>query len=73
MTNQFFTICNRCGKQILMTQTEKGWMPCHPVIGQYKRSGGPLTFISADGKVCRGQKAFGGEFGYERHWGHCKV
>jgi len=72
VTNQFYTICKRCGRQILMTKTEQGWMPCHPEVMRFRPAGGPCTFVNEDGKVCRGERVFGGgEIGYEKHWRHC--
>ena len=69
MINQFYTICRGCGKQILMTRCEDTgrWVPCNPVIGRYKPSGGPLTYVNTDGKLVRGTIANDGEFGYRKH------
>ena len=72
MTRQFYTTCKRCGRQILMTQSNSGWVPCHPDVMRFRPAGGPCTYISEDGKVCRGERVFGGgEIGYEKHWRHC--
>ena len=69
MTNQFYTICRDCGKQILMTRCEDSgrWVPCDPYILRFQPSGGPETYVNADGKLCRGYRSDGGEFGYRKH------
>lgn len=70
---QYFTFCKRCGKQILMTYCpeEKRWMPCNPEIKRFRRAGGPETYVTPDGKICRGERAYDGEYGYRKHRKDC--
>ena len=76
---QFETHCRRCGRKILMTYNEKDgrWVPCDPEIHKYRKSGGPFTYIDADGKLCRGERTFsgdpGGGWGYRKHRADCAM
>ena len=70
---QFETFCKRCGRKILMTRNEKEgrWVPCEPEIRKYEPEGGPFTYVTPEGKVCRGKRMpvgyLGGEWGYQKH------
>lgn len=72
-TKQFFTTCKRCGKQILMTQDlgSLKWIPCEPEIRRFKPSGGPETYVTPEGKLQRGERAYDGEVGYRKHRKDC--
>ena len=72
MANQFYTICRKCGRQILMTQTVRpgAWIPCDPYIRKFRNdSGGPI-YVSAEGELKHGTPSPVGEWGYLRH-GRC--
>jgi len=73
MINQYFTFCKRCGKQILITRCENTgrWVACDPEIHQYRRSGGPMTYVNEHGELCHGVREHGGEWGYRRHRNDC--
>lgn len=75
MAEQFFTKCKFCGKQILMTKNLKNgtWIACDPEIRKYRPGGGPNTYVTAEGEIVRGSKAFGGveAFGYRKHRRDC--
>lgn len=69
----YFTTCRRCGKQILMIYSPAAgkWVPCDPEIRRYRKSGGPETYVTPDGSVCRGERAYDGETGYRKHRKDC--
>ena len=72
MTEQFFTTCRFCGKQILMTKnlrTNK-WVACEPEIRRFRPAGGPNTYITPEGEVTRGERDRDGIFGYKKHGRH---
>lgn len=70
---QYFRFCRRCGKQILMTyNSRKGqWVACDPEIRRFRRAGGPETFVTPNGEVCYGVRAYDGEIGYRKHRRDC--
>ena len=70
---QYFKECKRCHRQILMTySSSKGkWIACDPELRRYRRSGGPETFVTPEGEVCYGVKAYDGEYGYRKHRRDC--
>lgn len=70
--NQYVTHCRYCGQQIVMTLTDEGWKPCDPVLIKFIPSGGPETFVTHDGKVCRGRRDCNGQFGYRKHFSTCR-
>ena len=69
MINQFYTICRDCGKQILMTRCEDTgrWIPCEPYVHRFTPSGGPVTYVNTEGKLCHGYRSRDGEIGYMKH------
>lgn len=69
--NQYVTTCKFCGRQIVMTLTDDGWKPCDPVITRFTPAGGPETFVTHDGRVCRGRLDRNGELGYRKHYRTC--
>ena len=74
-TNQFFTECRRCGKQILMTQdiaTHK-WTPCNPEILFFVEKDVPNVYVTPDGEIKHGVPSVNGkgETGYIRHRRDC--
>lgn len=69
--NQYVTTCKYCGRQIVMTLTEDGWKPCDPVMMRFTPAGGPETFVTHDGRVCRGRPDRNGEPGYRKHYRTC--
>lgn len=70
---QYFKECKRCHHQILMTYSpSKGrWIACDPEIRRYRRSGGPETFVTPEGEICYGERAYDGEYGYRKHRKDC--
>ena len=70
--NQYVTHCKFCGQQIVMTLTNEGWKPCDPVLTRFIPSGGPETFVTHEGKLCRGKRDSNGEYGYRKHYASCR-
>lgn len=74
MQRQFLTFCNRCGKQILMTQCQSTgrWVPCNPLIDRYIPDEGNEVYIDQAGCSCRGRRdRRGQDWGYTHHGREC--
>lgn len=73
MENQFYTICRRCGRQILMTRCNDDgrWIPCDPVVNRFTSEGGPYMYINTNGEVKYGRRSKDGELGYKKHSLYC--
>lgn len=72
---QYFTKCNCCGKQILMTRNQQNrtWIPCDPQLFRFTPGGGPMTYVTGEGDVIRGERdRFGKYFGYRAHRRTCE-
>lgn len=69
----YFTSCRRCGRQILMTYSPDSakWYACDPEIRRYRPSGGPESYLTPDGKLRRGERAYDGDVGYRKHRKDC--
>lgn len=69
MPVQFFTTCNRCGRQILMTQNlhNKLWISCDPELYRFRLSKGSEMYVTPEGEVVKGERDRDGMFGYRKH------
>ena len=67
------SICQGCGQEIKWIRTAAGKsMPVDEGIVHFTPAGGPMTFITADGKTVRGEKGKSGTaVGYLPHWASC--
>lgn len=66
-------VCRGCGRQIAFIKTVKGkTMPVDPEGIRFIPGGGPETFVTADGRVERGQRRTNGTaFGFTSHFATC--
>ena len=66
-------ICQGCGQEIRWIKTPSGKsMPVNAEKVNFTPAGGPMTFITADGRTVRGEKGKSGtETGYTPHWATC--
>lgn len=73
MAKQYFTVCPRCGQQILMTYCEQNgkWVLCDPYLYRFRLSAGPGIYVTPEGDVVRGTHDRDGIFGYKKHRKDC--
>lgn len=68
------TKCRYCGQEIEMMRTDnRKTVPCQREAYFFTPSGGPETFVTANGEVYRGHKdKFGEMFGHPKHARYCR-
>ena len=68
-------ICRRCGKPIWLVRCvdNNKWVSCDVELRRFTPSDGPNTYVTEDGKICRGTTYIDGAemFGYRKHRKDC--
>ena len=72
---QYFATCKRCGKKLLMTYNPVTlkWIPCDPELKRFSPGEGTETYVTPEGEVKHGGRAYDGEYGYRKHRKDCSV